>query len=200
MKPEKRSTTFSASSEENQRNTILRDLAADPWLEKTISNICKRSGLNQDLRAELFLILGEKPSRYLIQAEEGKYLRFMIVRILQTMHNSPRHPFFIQYRYKDPRILRISESDQEAGDPFCWDIMAGEYDPDQDLEYQSKEEALAQAESEADQVSLIIWRKYQSTGSAKEVATIFGVPYSYIRRKLAEFRSDVNRKYLNPKI
>ncbi len=152
----------------------------------------KGSGLGEDLRSELFVILGEKEPRYIVQAEEGKYLRFMVVKILQTMHSSPRHPFFIKYRAQDPRICRLKEELDEDPDH---DIPDEDFDLEDTLDFYRREEALAQAEASVDPVLRAIWERYRISRSAQEVARHFGVPYSYIRRRIREFREAVIFEY-----
>lgn len=117
----------------------------------------------------------------------------MVIKILQTMHNSPRHPFFIKYRATDPRILRLNEEIDQEEDSL--DLPDAEYNLEEALDHYRREEALSLSEAEADPVLRAIWEKFKATGSAQEVSRFFGVPYSYIRRRLKEFRSSVILNY-----
>lgn len=185
-------TDIASSQESETRDRILLELAQDPWLDKAIRNISKGSGLGDDLRSELFLVLGEKDPAYIVRAQEEKYLRYLVIKILQTMHESPRHPFYIRYRAKDPRVFRLDpDHDHEHGS----EVAAQEYDLEETLDFYRREEALAQAEASADPVMRAIWDHYRKSGSAQEVARYFAVPYSYIRRRIREFKATVIANY-----
>ncbi len=180
------------------KSQILDQLAHDPWLAKTIRNITKGSGLDDDIQAELFIILGGKADQYIIQAHERQYLRFMVVKIIQTMHSSPRHPFFQKYRAKDPNICRLQDQDQDLDgslDPYS--VSDDSQDLDQLMDMARRDEAIRVALADSTQVVRLIWEKYQETCSGKAVASFYGVPYSYIRRQLKSFKEKTLFIYIN---
>lgn len=202
MQPKQLSTT---SKEEQRKDQILNELAVDPWLFKTIKNIVKGSGLNDDITAELFIILGSKGPDYIIRAKENGYLQWMVVRILHTMHNSPRHPFFIQYRAKDENITPLIERKDSDSINQQEDEQVPYYQIQDTIELdltdkeicEQKHQAIEMSLQEADEVMKAIWQKYstQSPPSSKAVARYFGVPYSYIRLRITQFKETIKNQY-----
>lgn len=198
MQPKQLSTT---SKEEQRKDQILNELAMDPWLVKTIKNIVKGSGLNDDIKAELFIILGSKGPDYIIRAKDNGYLQWMVVRILHTMHNSPRHPFFIQYRAKDyttgQLIERLDTDQEDETVPHCQLPDTIEQDLHDKELHEQKHQAIEVSLQEADEVMKAIWKKYstQSPPSSKAVARYFGVPYSYIRLRITQFKQTIKNQY-----
>lgn len=172
-------------------------MANDPWLNKTTRNISKSSGLHDDLKAELFVILCDKEADYIIAAVEKGYFKWMVVRILQTMFHSPRHPFFITYRYKPPTcaIGGANGDDGDDGDDRALMVPDAEADIDEILEYNRREAALLLTETTANPILLAIWNRYKKTKSAQEVSRHFDVPHSYIRRQLKEFKDKLQINY-----
>jgi hypothetical protein len=122
----------------------------------------------------------------------------MVVRIMQTMFHSPRHPFFITYRRLDPTVpLGSSSETDEDGEDSALAVPDPEPEMEEALEYYRREAALLTAESEADPIMTAIWARYRATNSAQEVSRYFDVPHSYIRRQLKAFKDRIRHHYIN---
>lgn len=126
----------------------------------------------------------------------------MVVRIMQTMFHSPRHPFFLTYRHQDPTVPIGSSSDtDEDGEDQALAIPDPEAEIEEALEYYRREAAMVMAEKEADPIMAAIWARYRASNSAQEVSRYFDVPHSYIRRQLKTFKDKIRHHYHNtPKI
>lgn len=170
------------------KEIILNELALSQWLSKTVSNIVKDRNLKNDATSELFIILCGKSDEYILKAYNGGYFKYMIVQILQTMYNSPRHPFYINFR-KPSQSLDLTP-DIAIDTPIDLEGLICK-----DMANQLKEDARAIAIDRLNQVHRVIWTRYESSKSGKEVSRYFQVPYSYIRSVLNEIKKDIKNNY-----
>jgi len=112
------------------------------------------------------------------------------------MHNSPRHPFFINYRHRPENLVALLPHDQEL-DTDLDHSPYNKADSDHDAELEAakqaaREAAMEAAYKQADPVAQIIWNRYKQPGAnGKSLALYFGVPYSYIRRQIKTFKLNI---------
>jgi hypothetical protein len=121
------------------------------------------------------------------------------------MFHSPRHPFFMKYRFEPPTCPIGSSRERSNYDGNKPDsdqmedraLMVPDPTPDieEEIEYNRRETALALAEQEADPIMSAIWNRYRTTKSAQEVSRFFDVPHSYIRRQLKAFKERIQHHY-----
>ena len=73
--------------------------------EGAIKEVCQKIGrhLSDDLYSEVIIILLEYPNLIELYNNSNGSFNYFVVRIINTMYNSPRHPFYEKYRKKLPQ-------------------------------------------------------------------------------------------------
>jgi len=88
------------------RDEIISDIHKQGKIKQVCRNIGKH--LADDLYSEIIIILIEYKN--LEQLYASDYFNFFVIRTITTMFNSPRHPFFNQYRARLKEFMPQSVS------------------------------------------------------------------------------------------
>jgi len=87
----------SIQSFQSIKNEIIEKLYQDADIKNAISKMHPVE-LQDDLKQEIFLVICEMPEEKLIQINERKELKFLIVRIMLNMIKSDRSTFYNKFR------------------------------------------------------------------------------------------------------
>jgi hypothetical protein len=96
------------------KNKIISDLFVSKDFNSCIGKM-KPEHLQDDLKAEVALILCELPEEKVIQLHNNGGLKFYTVRIILNQIQSNSSPFFKKFRQQNLDISEVNETDIEQG-------------------------------------------------------------------------------------
>jgi hypothetical protein len=84
------------------KSQIIASIYEDKSYRDICRNICQKTNYHdwEDLFHEVIHILLEKTEKEIVDAKEGKFLKFLFIRIASNQYHSYTSPFFLKYKGK----------------------------------------------------------------------------------------------------
>ena len=155
--------------------------------EGAIKEVCQKIGrhLSDDLYSEVIIILLEYPNLIELYNNSNGSFNYFVVRIINTMYKSPRHPFYEKYRKKLPQQEKQINTINEK--------IRFEIDLEKTMRT-IESIRVKQAIKQQFPTEIVLFELYLKSGCIRSVEKQTRIPRSTIHRAITSITNDVKKE------